>query len=442
MNNVFGKMFNYFVMRKTVMYLNSIKPRYFMLLVYLFLIAGATSCRDDNFERDLTDESIQLSKAELIQQALSRLPQTRGDNPNAVVMVTIKNTVSLRCMALDSMVIHWGDDSTTQITKMSNIEHTHTYSDNKPSHAILIAGSKKAIISLTVDNNELIHLNVSYNENLRTLSCLENRLDGLVSTGCSVLQSLHIANNELSSLEVAHLLKLQTLQAEHNLLKELDLSNNFNLGVLLLGKNQIEVLDVSNNLDLSILEFENNPIESIDLSEHINLMGLNASYTRIVELDLSKSINLQNIILEGVSIETFNNHCISDTSFSVYSQLWQLNIAYTPFTAIDLSNNPKINRIDISGTEITQLDLSGIQIGYLYATRSKLTNLICVSTSLRDLYELRIERTPFEKDGSEMYNLSLLLPFRSVDNPGHLYSYSPYLDDLVYSLDGMNWLIN
>ncbi len=64
MNNVFGKMFNYFVMRKTVMYLNSIKPRYFMLLVYLFLIAGATSCRDDNFESRINSTGFESAAAD------------------------------------------------------------------------------------------------------------------------------------------------------------------------------------------------------------------------------------------------------------------------------------------------------------------------------------------------------------------------------------------
>lgn len=413
-----------------------------MLLACLALSICMTSCSSDEFETDLPEEQKQYTKAELIEQALSRMPQTRGENPNAVVMVTIKNTVTLRCMALDSMEIYWEDNDKESIAPFSNIEHTHTYIDNIPSHTIVIAGSKKAIINLTVDNNELIFLNVSHNENLGTISCLNNRLDELISTDCSALQSLYIANNELSSLEVGHLSKLQTLQADHNLLTEIDVSKNSDLMVLWLGNNQLKDFDISKNLNIAILEIENNPIKKLDLSKHTNLSGLNVSYTQITELDLSKSVNLQSIILEGLSIETFNNNLISDTSFAIYSQLWQLNVAYTPFTALDLSNNPKINHIDISGTAITQLDISVLQIRCLRATRSKLTNLICTSNNLRNLYELRIERTPFEKNSNEMYNLSLILPQRSVDFPGHLYSYSPYIDNLAFCLDGMNWLIN
>ncbi|MDE5639449.1 MAG: hypothetical protein K2I47_06615 [Odoribacter sp.] len=435
-------------MRKAIKYLSGMKSRYFMLLACLILFIGATSCRDDNFEINLPDEPQQLSKAELlkqlskaelIEQALSRMPQTRGKNPNAVVMVTIKNTVNLRCMALDSMMINWGDDSTTFIAPFSNVERTHTYFDNNLSHYIVISGSRKAIIDLTVDNNELILLNVSYNENLRTLSCLENRLDELVSTGCFALQSLYIANNELSSLEVGHLSQLQTLKADHNLLEELELSNNFNLFLLWLGNNKIKNLDISKNLDLSILEFENNPIENLDLSEHLNLTELNVSYTRITELDLSKSIHLQSIILEGLSIKMFNNYSISDMSFAIYPELWRLNIAYTPLNALDLSNNPKINHIDISGTEITQLDISSLQIRCLRATRSNLTNLTFTSTSLANLYELRIERTPFENEPKNISKLLMDLPLRSENDPGHLYTYA-FLD--FSQFENMNWLIN
>ena len=80
---------------KKVICLSSMKSRCFMLLTCLILLVGVTSCSSDEFETNLPDESKQLSKAELIEQALSRMPKTRGGNPNAVVMVTIQNSVQI-----------------------------------------------------------------------------------------------------------------------------------------------------------------------------------------------------------------------------------------------------------------------------------------------------------------------------------------------------------
>ena len=91
-------------MKKAIKYLSGMKSRCFMLLTCLILLVGATSCSSDDFETNLPEESKQLSKsellqkyskAELIEQALSRMPQTRADN-NRVRMITIKDSITIR----------------------------------------------------------------------------------------------------------------------------------------------------------------------------------------------------------------------------------------------------------------------------------------------------------------------------------------------------------
>ena len=71
-------------MKKAIKYLSGMKSRCFMLLTCLILLVSATSCSNDNFETNLPDEPKQLSKsellqkyskAELIEQALSRMPK-------------------------------------------------------------------------------------------------------------------------------------------------------------------------------------------------------------------------------------------------------------------------------------------------------------------------------------------------------------------------------
>ena len=98
-------------MKKFKMYLSSIKSMYFILLSCLTLLLGTISCSNDNFETDLPEEAKQLSKAELLQkyskaelieQALSRMPQTRAEN-NRVRMVTIKDSITIRYSATEAM---------------------------------------------------------------------------------------------------------------------------------------------------------------------------------------------------------------------------------------------------------------------------------------------------------------------------------------------------
>ena len=329
-------------MKETMMYLSSIKPRYFMLLVYLFLLAGATSCRDDHFESDLTDDSIQLSKAELIQQALRRLLQTRVEG-EGVMMITIKDTVNIKVRAAEAMEITWGDHSTPDIIMDDEHIYSHVYTDGYLSHAIYLSGSAQALRSLTIDNNGLILLNIYSNESLTTLSCVNNHLENIDLKGCPNLYGLNVSKNELTLLDVSNLFKLESFYASHN---------------------QLTALDFSNNANLYMLEAEHNPLKELNLQENAELMYLYVSFTQLKNLDLSKSIYLSDLFLENTPIEIINNQFICNTSFAMFKDLWQLNVAYTSFSSLDLSCTPQVYILNISGTPITQLDISELKIQY------------------------------------------------------------------------------
>ena len=126
----------------------------------------------------------------------------------------------------------------------------------------------------------------------------------------------------------------------------------------------------------------------------------------------------------------------------MYKELWQLNIAYTSFSSIDLSNT-MVYILNISGTKITRLDISGLNMQYLYATRSQLTDLIYDNPdNLKRLYELRIERTPFEQDSMNMINLVQYLTSRTEMAPGHLYTYYSGINDIASDFARKYWHIN
>ena len=436
---------------KKVICLSSMKSRCFMLLTCLILLVGATSCSSDDFEINLPDDPKQLSKsellqkyskAELIEQALSRMPKTRGGNPNAVVMVTIQNSVQLQCSVTDDMTIYYYNDGNEESREVNqNIrEHNLVFTDSFPSHGITIVGSEDALQSLTVNNSGLILLDVSGNTKLGSLTCMDNYLDEIDLTGCLDLSTL---NNELISLDLTCFPNLFSLQVENNRLMDLNLPESSSIFILSMNNNQIKELDLSGAPSLYILEAANNPLRNLNLTQNTYLMYLDVSYSQITDLDLSRNISLETINLESTPIKKLNNDVFSDTSFAVFKELQQLNVAHTSsLTALDLSNNSGVILVDISGSAVTQLDISGSQILYLYATRSKLTDLIYESRNFEKLYELRIERTPFENEEINIRRLSKNLPPKTVEIPGHLYTYSSYINMYYSDFKRINWLVN
>ena len=90
---------------KTITILNSMKSGYFMLVVCAILLLGATACSNEEFGMEVPEAEKEWTKQELIEQALSRMPQTRSAKHPAQ-MITIKDTVSIKCNASEEMTIN------------------------------------------------------------------------------------------------------------------------------------------------------------------------------------------------------------------------------------------------------------------------------------------------------------------------------------------------
>ena len=132
-------------------------------------------------------------------------------------------------------------------------------------------------------------------------------------------------------------------------------------------------------------------------------------------------------------------------NFSDFNRLGHIG---NPFQALDLSKNPRVKELNISETDITQLDILNLQIESLRASHSRLTNLFCDRASLKNLYDLRIERTPFENNHKSLSDLVDILPDRSEADPfgrviqGTLYTYSKEINNYASYLLSWNWVIN
>ena len=378
-----------------------------MLFACLALMASITSCSGDYFEEDLPEKSKQLSKAELIEWALSRMPQTRAAEPFPVMMVTTNEVVSITFHVTESATIYWGDGEKTILYPYVSSTETHTYYDNELVHAMYLEASNEAIETLWVNRAGLIFLDVANNTNLSCLQCTENDLDYLNLTGCPNLQIIMASENNLSSIDLTH--------SPH-------------LNELYLGENQLTDIDVSKNLELQDLYLYRNPI---------------------TDLDLTKNIALENLSLEGVPIQTINNLPIGGKCFAMNPNLKSINIASTSFTSLDLSDNPLVTNINIFASSVTQLDILQLQIVWLFARYSQLTNLKYTLNNLTPFCEyIDIANTPFEKNRTNVYSLIASLPDRNKPNKsgyiqqGRLGTTSlEYVTPFLTPLKDKNWVV-
>lgn len=396
-------------MKKTMICLNGIKSVCFMLFACLVLSICTTSCSSDEFETNLPEEQKQYTNAELIDQALKELPQTRANGDMPIVMVTTNETVFFFGTLTGRMIINWGDG--LQDTIIDLCVKNHIYTDNKSCHVIFFQGMPSAMEELWMQQNGLIYLDITNNTKLTTLNCSENLLESLDFSGCDALEILIAHKNKLSSVDITPLRRLRELHMEHNEIIHAEISNHPTLHILTIGNNPMEELNVSNNPQLALL------------------------------------------FLEGLQLQMLNNLSVNDSSFINFSDLLrleQLDVSGTSFISLDISSNSYLRVINISHSDIKRLNISNGAIASVDASYSELTDLIYTSDKILNLDDLHINVTPFESFTSNLYPLLTSgLPDRKEPNKynqiveGHLYTtmlsliapFSTYLAN-------KNWVVN
>lgn len=382
---------------KTITILNSMKSGYFMLVACVTLLLGATACSNEEFGMEVPEAEKVWTKQELIELALSRMTPTSDGSGTLAMMTTEQQTVYIKGYTKEDIEISFNSDTVIQVLGNTYFSYDHTFS-NGDSYVIALAGSFDALEELDVRRNDIDFLFVSDNTQLKKLDCGSNKLAEITWDNCPNLRWIDAAYNDFSSIDVSHFPNLDTLWLEANQLTNLDVTNNPNLELLWLNSNPITNIDLTNNTALK------------DLS----LKGLS-------------------------SLQTLNNRPLCDTSFAIFPQLEELCIAYTPFSSLDLSRNPLLIGLSMFGTDITELNLSNLQIEYLYASYSQLTNIICTRNSLEHAHFFQIEDTPFENNRMNLLLFAGNLPDRSTKSKGYLYTTSPYINNVRAIVNAKNW---
>ena len=128
---------------------------------------------------------------------------------------------------------------------------------------------------------------------LITLSCYNNNLTTLNTSGAAVLENLDASgNSSLSTINVSGNTALKQLQLNLCDLATLDVSNNALLEELRCSDNNLNTLDVSANTALKTLHCSDNNLTQLDVSNNTQLINLSCSTNQLTNLNLDANTAL------------------------------------------------------------------------------------------------------------------------------------------------------
>ncbi len=156
-----------------------------------------------------------------------------------------------------------------------------------------------ALTYLDCNQNELLSLNVSKNNDLSYLDCCWNQLTKLDISNNTALTYLNCWENQVTHLDVSENTRLTILYCEQNQLTSLDVFKNRDLIELNCSQNELTSLDLSKNTALTFLSSGANQLTSLDVSNNTDLTSLWCNYNQLTSIDLSKNPLLKKVRLEG-----------------------------------------------------------------------------------------------------------------------------------------------
>lgn len=143
------------------------------------------------------------------------------------------------------------------------------------------------------------------------------------------LESLKVRSNQLSHLDISHNTNLKFLDCADNYLTSLDLSKNVNLEYLSIGDfifgigNNINSMDLSNNTNLVNFDCSNNKLSSLDISNNVNLEYLFCINNKLSSLNISNNVDLKTLFCKGNTslecVEVNQNQLLNIVAYHYYS---------------------------------------------------------------------------------------------------------------------------
>ncbi|MDA7578773.1 DUF1566 domain-containing protein, partial [Flavobacteriales bacterium] len=173
------------------------------------------------------------------------------------------------------------------------------------------------------------------------------------------LITLAVDNNVLVSLDLSSNLLLENLYCQANPLTSLNINNNILLKFLNIGTTGITTLDLNAQLDLEWLNGSNSYLSSVDLGYKTFLNYLNVSNSQLSSLDASGCINLNYLIVNNNSLSSLNFQNGNNTLINISSRFNTLN-------------NPNLSCIEVDDTTYSALNWNHVDSWSSFSTNCDL----------------------------------------------------------------------
>ncbi len=166
--------------------------------------------------------------------------------------------------------------------------------------------------------------------------------------------SLRCSENNINHLDLSYNLELQELRCEENNISSLDLSNNVDLqGELFIRSNGLTSVVLPSNSGISELWASGNGLLSgIDLTGQTDLeMVRFINCGNLTSLELSTNTSLVNLSLNQTS-------SLASLDISNNSNLETISVAFSGISSLDISNNPNVYIVQVNNNDLTELVMS------------------------------------------------------------------------------------
>ena len=254
--------------------------------------------------------------------------------------------------ANSKVYVDWGDGNKVEakLSGWSSIKNTEGVLKND---TIIVYGD---LATLDVENQHVNVLSFKNQDKLTQISAKKNELtfEGIDLTGVPNLVNLDVSENKIKRLKVDNLLKLEQFTANKNP----DLSTViFAEGSTALRGIYMADCDITHFYPISLpnlsnLDLGNGSLSELELGENYpNLTTLNVSNsTYLASIDVTKLTKLNKLNIAGTAIVELN--LVNNPEF-IYLDATKTNIP-----KLDISKNTKITTLLLADTKIAKLDLS------------------------------------------------------------------------------------
>ena len=258
---------------------------------------------DVNFEKILIKLKIDNNQdGQVLRKNVVGITYLELSNNNGINADKIKNLTGIEAFTnLEDLNGFNNLLTSVDISKNNNLKTLYLNGNQLTS---LDISKNSGLLLLGCNDNNLTNLDVSKNLMLASISCYSNKLTSLDISKNLTLLKIYCNNNQLTSLDISKNTSLKVLSCFDNKLTNITIDKNLALIELYCNGNPLNILDISKNIALSVLYCNNNQLSTFDVSKNVALFFLNCADNKLTNLDIRKNILMTGFDSRNNQIQT------------------------------------------------------------------------------------------------------------------------------------------